>query len=220
MSVVQFTVIFRFDWHKEVQRAAQLMAQNEDQAADGKAADMAAAMRVPVVIRAVSSSCDTLRSEGSYQQERFEGSQEDESDKFTDTAPLLDAGRVSGSSGGTAEGAQLHSAVKQSRGQQQQLRVSDQGVRQPSRLSRVSQGEQQHEGEQQRGSLDGVLACAWLQWPFTRRTGRGAQQQQQQQQRSTGQAATDPLQQLNQQSSLTRGLLRSNSSIDRSLSVT
>lgn len=213
MAVVQLAVIARFDWHQEVQRTAQLMGQHEDEAVDMKAADLAAAVRAPVVIRAVGScgtvSCDEtvgsvlqgLGSEGS------EGSREEESD----TAPLLDAGRGPGSSGG---GAKRGAGI-----QQQQLRLgSDEGVRQQSRLSRVSGSEQQGQQEQ-RGSLDGMLPKAWLHWPFTRRAGGDGYSASSPQQ-AAGQgrqaAGSSPQQQLNQQGSLTRGLIGSSSFGDRS----
>lgn len=158
MAVVQLAVIARFDWRKEVQRAAQMMAQHEDEAANGKAADLAAAVRAPVVVRAVSSSGDgSWASDVSMLQQTDSIKEEDESD----TAPLLDAGGVSG--GGVSG---VKHGVPQQHHQQQQRRLSDQGVRQPSRLSRVSQSEQQQQHQQQKGSLDGALSGAWLQWPF------------------------------------------------------
>jgi hypothetical protein len=202
MAVVQLAVIARFDWHQEVQRTAQLMGQHEDQAVERKAADLAAAVQAPSVIRAVGS-CGTvspevtsgavLQSAGSeVSQGSREGSQGDESD----TAPLLDARRVSGPIvGGAKSGA----------GIQQQLRVgSDHGVRQQSRLSRVSGSGQWAAGAAgaERQSRWKV-GRAWLHWPFTRRAGGDETVGQEQQV-----AASSP-QQLHQQSSLTRSLIGS-----------
>jgi hypothetical protein len=203
MAVVQLTVIARFDWHQEVQRTAQLMGKHEDQAVDGKAAGLAAAVRAPVVITA-DGSCGTVSSEGtvgtvlqSFGSEGSQGSREGSHADESDTAPLLDAERVSGSNSGDAKrGVGIQSRVR-----------SDQGVRQQSRLSRVS-GSGQQEQREQRGSLDGMLATVWLQWPFARPAG-GVE--------TVGrQAAASSPQQLNQQSSLTRGLIGSNSLGDRS----
>lgn len=204
MSVVQLAVIARFDWHKEVQRAAQMMAQHEDDAANGKAADLAAAVAVPVVVRAVSSSGDGSWASDVFMLQQTDSIQEEDE---SDTAPLLDAGGVSG--GGV-------SGVKH--GVRQQRRVSDQGVRQPSRLSRVSQSEQQQRQQhqqQQRGSLDGALSGAWLQWPFGSRRQTPARSEEHS--AVNGRATAPTQRQLMEQGSLTRGLLRSHPSVvDRS----
>jgi hypothetical protein len=202
MAVVQLAVIARFDWRKEVQRAAQMMAQHEDEAADSKAKDLAASLGAPVVVRAVSSSGDgSWASDVSVLRQADSIPGEDESD----TAPLLDAGSVSGGGGsGVKHGVQQ---------QQQHRRVSDQGARQPSRLSRVSLSEQQEQYQEQRGSLDGALSGAWLQWPFgSRQTPARSEQPVDGQE-----AAPRPQHQLMEQGSLTRGLLRSQSSgVERS----
>jgi hypothetical protein len=203
MSVVQLAVIARFDWGKEVARAAALMEQHEDRAADGKAADLAAAVGGPMIIQAVqgSSSYESLYAAGSScgsdeaGLQASVGSQDEESD----TAPLLDAPAGGCAVRGTAKQASGHS-YRQPQG-------LDQGIRQPSRLSRISMSDQQRD----RGSLDGQLTRAWLRWPFTGRAASGEQQR-----GHAGGAAqpnSSPAQQrhMQQQGSLTRNLLRESS---------
>lgn len=220
MSVVQLAVIARFDWGKEVARAAALMEQHDEQAADGKAADLAAAVGGhrggpggpvgPVIIQAVSSSYDSLPTAGGSWESENEtgprvsvGSQDEESD----TAPLLDASGGAGSARGAEKQASRYSIHS---GSGRQPRGSDQGSQQPSRLALISQSDQQR---QDRGSLDGQLARAWLRWPFSGRSGTGEQQQQQGRAGGAGQVAGSPAQQrhMQQQGSLTRNLLREHS---------
>lgn len=199
MVIVQLAVIARFDWDKEVARSARLMAQHDDQAADAKASDLADAVSGPVVVTAVSSSWDSIAAhpEMVYDEQGGEG--------VSDTAPLLDSAQVRMQGGSAAAAAAARGKPSGHRvSQQHQQRTSDQGMWQPSKLSRVSQVEDQQQQEQN-SSLDSQLSRAWLQWPFT--GGSPAQAVQ----------GTQPQPQLQQQNSLTARLLRGSSSSGHSV---
>lgn len=207
MVVVQLAVIARFDWDKEVARSARLMAQHEDQAADAKASDLADAVSSPVVVTAVSSSWDSIAENPEMACDEHGG------EGVSDTAPLLDSAqvRVPGGSGAAAAAAARGKPSGGRVSQQRQQRTSDQGVWQPSRLSRVSQVEDQQQQEQN-SSLDSQLSRAWLQWPFTGGSNSNWPN-------SSAQAVhgTQPQPQLQQQNSLTARLLRGSSSSGHSV---
>jgi hypothetical protein len=210
MSVVQFAVIFKFDWQKEVDRAAEMMSQHEEQAADIKAADLRGAVGGPVLVRAVCSagSLGGLGVQGGGEDERCSvGESMGSIGEESDTVPLLDAGRVN-SIAAAAAGVGKQLGGHSGRG------IEQQGAGQssmPSRLSRMSPGGQQEQQQQQQqqqqqsplqqgGSAGGDAARSWIAWP-----------------RQQGAASSGTQQgSLQEQTSLARELLRSSSSVDRS----
>ena len=208
MSVVQFAVIFKFDWQREVDRAAEMMSQHEDQAADIKAADLGGTVGGPVLVRAISSagSLGGLGVQGGGEDERCSvGESMGSIGEESDTAPLLDGGRLNGIAAATAAvGKQL--GGQRGRGIEQQAAAQ---LPMPSRLSRMSLGGQQEQQQEQQqsplqqgGSAGGDAARSWFAWPRQ----QGAR------------AASSGTQQgsLQEQTSLTRELLRSSSSVDGS----
>lgn len=78
MSGVQFMIILGLSWWSEVQRAAARMAEQEEQAADNKAAELGSLLGKPMLIRGISNASsngsliEALSSEESYRMNHVE----------------------------------------------------------------------------------------------------------------------------------------------------
>lgn len=182
MAVVQLAAIGRFDWEKEVQRSAQLMAEHDHQAVATKEEDL-----------------DAVMSGSNYDVFAAAAAQQHLQDVESDVEPLLPAQHWSSNA----------TQPKRASEQGSVQAVRPQGPeRPPSRLSRMYQpGQTEERDEASANSGNGQFARLWMRWPF--HASRGDQQVATGLEQA---GTSPQLRSMLQQGSLTRGLLRSASS--------